>query len=279
MLKKLFSMITVSCLLLVLSCASLPFIDSSFPLSVGVEAESAESLFWHSIPSKNELVFIGGAGVRSNREDSIKLALQDAARKISIFNAVEGQFVAYNKTGSSFFDYTADTKTSLKFNEDYQGYVENLDFDPDTDVVQIENTIFVRTRYSGSGSVQINYKPSRGKGDSRPSWIDSPPKEISGYTVGIGFASRRAMHQDTVNASFEAAIFSIIREVSSNITGGAVNYQGSGTFDYRTTNDNTITARGVLNNFYVLDIWIDKSNMTVWTLAVARVSGLYKPER
>jgi hypothetical protein len=270
-LKTFLGVFTLFFSLMTLSCVGLPRSISS---SKAAKAnDSAESRFWHSLPSHEGLVFIGGAGIRSNRDDSIKLALQDAARKISIFNSVEGQFVSYNKTGSSFFDYTTDTKTTLKFNEDYQGYVENLDFDPDVDVIQFENTIFVRVRYNGPDSVQIKYELSNRSGGSKPAWIDNPPKEISGYAVGVGFAGRRATHRDTVNASFEAAIFSIIREMSSQITGGDVNYQGNGAFDYRTTNDNTITARGILNSFYVLDTWIDKSNKTVWTLAVARVSG------
>ncbi|MFP3042894.1 hypothetical protein LQZ19_13835 [Treponema primitia] len=270
-------MVAIFFSLVVLSCASLPSKSSSpavNPAKKGAvqNSETAESRFWHSLPARDGLVFIGSAGVRSNRDDSIKLALQDIARKVSIFSSVEGEFVAHHKTGSGFFDFTADTKTSLAFNEDYQGYVESLDFDPDTDVIQYENSIFVRARYNGSGSIPINYELFNGTNGSKPSWIDNPPKEISGYTVGVGFASRRAVHRDTVNASFEAAIFSVIKEISSQITGGDVNYQGNGTFDYRTTNENTITARGVLNNFYVLDTWIDKSNKAVWTLAVARVS-------
>jgi hypothetical protein len=272
--KKFFSGIIVFLSLMLLSCVSRPSNNVS-PNTAGLVNESAESRFWHSIPSYDELIFIGAAGVRTNRDDSIKLALQDAARKVSIFNAVEGQFVSYNKTGSGFFDYTTDTKTTLVFNEDYQGYVENLNFDPDTDVIQFENTIFVRARYNHAAPVQINYE-LRGANNTRPFWVDNPPGEISGYTVGVGFAGRRATHRDTVNASFEAAIFSIIREISSQITGGDVKYQGNGAFDYRTTNDNIITARGALNSFYVLDTWIDKSNMTVWSLAVARASDTWR---
>ncbi|AEF84913.1 putative lipoprotein [Treponema primitia ZAS-2] len=269
MLKKPFGMMTVFFLFIVLSCAS-----SSVSKNSGVnvrEIESAESRFWHSIPSYDELIFIGAAGVRTNRDDSIKLALQDAARKVSIFDNVEGQFVTNNKSGAGFFDYSTDTKTSLLFNEDYQEYLENLSFDPDTDVMQYENTIFIRTRYKGS--IQVKYDLSTGS-NSKPSWIDNPPKEISRYTVGVGFAGRRSTYRDTVNASFEAAIFSIIREISSQVGVDSTNYHGNVTFEYRSTTENTLTARGVLKDFYVLDTWTDKSNMTVWTLAVARVSDL-----
>jgi hypothetical protein len=229
-------------------------------------AGSAPVYFWNSLPA-GELVFIGGAGLRSDREESVNLALQDIARKVSIFHAVEGEFVSYNKAGSSFFDYASSVRSSLFFDEDYLGFVENLEYDPDADVMQIDNSIFVRARFRGPAAVQIPY-PLAGDG-SRPGWVDNPPAEISGRPVGIGYAGRRAFHRDTVNASFEAAIFSIIRGMSSRISAGAVNYQGSGSLDYRSANDATISARGKLKGFYVLDIWIDPSNMGVWTFAIA----------
>jgi hypothetical protein len=216
------------------------------------------------------LVFIGGAGLRSDREESVNLALQDIARKVSIFNAVEGEFISYHKTGSSFFDYAADTQAALFFNEDYLGFVESLEYDPDSDVMQIENSIFVRARFRGPATVSLQYRAPRSSGaNSRPGWVDDPPAEISGYRVGIGYAGRRGVHRDTVHASFEAAIFAIIRAMSSEVSAGAVNYQGAGSFDYRSANDTAIRARGKLNSFYVLDTWMDPTNMSVWTLAIA----------
>jgi hypothetical protein len=249
-------------LLAMSACASLsppppPESDGPAPVS-----------FWNSMPSQ-DLVFIGGASLRSNRDESIALALQDIARRISIFHAVEGEFVSYLKTGSSFFDYTSDTQSSLSFNEDYLGFTESLEYDPGSDVVQIDNSIFVRARFKGP-ALRIQYDmPFLAEGNAKPLWVDSPPTEISGYRVGIGYAGRRASHRDTVNASFEAAIFSIIRTVSGQVSAGAMSYQGPGTFDYRSTNDTTVKAQGKLNGFYVLDTWIDPSNKSVWTLAIA----------
>jgi hypothetical protein len=218
----------------------------------------------------NGLVFIGGAEIRSDRDESIMLALEDIARKVSIFHAVEGQFVSYNKTGSGFFDYTADTQTSLRFDKDYRGLVEYLEYDPDRDIIQIDNTIFIRAHFTGPGAVQIPYQLPSETGGAKPGWIDNPPSELAGRRVGIGFAGRRTSHRDTVNASFEAAIFSIIREMSSHVSSAVLNYQGNGFLDYRSANDTTIKARGVLTGFYVLDTWIDPSTKAVWTLAVAR---------
>jgi hypothetical protein len=228
--------------------------------------------FWNSMPSQ-DLVFIGGANVRSNRDESIALALQDIARRISIFYAVEGEFVSHLKTGSGFFDYASDTQSSLSFNEDYLGFTESLEYDPGSDVMQIDNSIFVRARFKGPQTVSVHYELlSPAAGGAKPAWVDSPPKEISGYRVGVGYAGRRASHRDTVNASFEAAIFSIIRTVSGQVSAGATNYQGPGTFDYRSTNATTVKTQGKLSNFYVLDTWMDPSNKCVWTLAIAHAS-------
>jgi hypothetical protein len=225
------------------------------------------------MPSRSGLVFIGGSGIRSKREDAIKIALEDAARKASIFYVVEGNFIATNTEGSGFFDFTSEIKADLSFNEDIQGYLENLDFDPDTDVLQYENSLFVRAKYK-AGSVQLNYTLPAGQNGKKPGWVDNPPTDISGYYAGVGFSNRRATLRDTVNVSFENAVFAIIKDVASNVSSQAVSFRGGSTFDYRVTNESITTARGVLSSFYVLDTWIDTSNMTVWTLAIARVPNL-----
>jgi hypothetical protein len=235
------------------------------------EGEAGTVDFWNSAPDRN-LVFIGGANLRSNREESINLALQDIARRVSIFQAVEGEFVSYTKSGSSFFDYRSDTQSSLSFNEDYQGFLESLEYDPVADVVQVGNSIFVRARFKSPEPMTIRYEAPLPAGE-RPSWVDSPPAEIAGHPAGVGYAARRASHRDTVNLSFEAAIFSIIRTVSSHVSSDAVNYQGPGGFDYRSVNDSLVRTRGKLEGFYVLETWTDPSTMSVWTLAIASEAG------
>jgi hypothetical protein len=251
--------------LVMAACVSAP--NAPEPESQG---EAGTLGFWKSMPGQ-ELVFIGGANLRSNREESVNLALLDIARRVSIFQAVEGEFASYTKTGSSFFDYRSDTESSLYFDEDYLGFVESLEYDPVADVVQVGNSIFVRARFKGSPPLTLHYDAPPGAG-GRPLWVDSPPEEISGHRVGVGYAARRSSHRDTVNLSFEAAIFSIIRTVSGHVSSGAVNYQGPGRFDYRSTNDSTVRTWGKLEGFYVLEIWMDPSTMGVWTLAIARTS-------
>jgi hypothetical protein len=221
-----------------------------------------------SFPEDGWLVFTGVAGIRSRREESINLALEEAAKKISIFERVEGTVSSYSSQGSRFLDYRFETTGSIDYNRDYKAYIEKLEYDPDIDVFQHENTIFVRTRYKGS--LPLSYQsPASGSG-GKPGWVDDPPPEISGYAVGVGYAGRRDVHRDTVIASYENAIFTMIQNQSSKVWGANTGFQGSGFLDYSAVDQKGTSAEGVLNGFYVLEIWIDPVTRAVWTLAIAR---------
>jgi hypothetical protein len=228
-----------------------------------------ERSFWDTSPVSNELFFLGAADIFSNREESIHLALEDAARKAVIFNLVEGQFASKTNIGAGFLDYSSETRASIKYNENYKDLVDALIFDPKTDVRLSNNTVFVHTRYIAPYPVQTGYFASS-QGKSMPGWIASPP-DIAGYIVGVGYAGRRASHKDTVNISYENAIYSILKIVSSTIKGYTENSQGSGTFDNSSATNNVITASGVLKGFYVLDFWVDPATQAVWTLAIADI--------
>jgi hypothetical protein len=88
----------------------------------------------------------------------------------------------------------------------------------------------------------------------------------------VGYANRQQYHRDTVNKSFEAAIFSIIQELSATVQNRTENRQGPGAYAYGSSSEHTIRAQGALSGFYVLDTWLDSSNMTVYTLAIARAN-------
>jgi hypothetical protein len=232
-------------------------------------SESLDNTFWNTGYAYGELIFHGAAGIYSKREESIRLALEDAAKKVAIFNMVEARYLSSTSIGASFFDYSFNTETSLKYDENYKNYVETLIFDPDQDVIQSNNTIFVRVRYRSSMPVQIQYMPSSFPKNAKPPWVDNSP-HIPGYMVGVGYAGRRAALRDTITASYENAIFSIITTMCSSIKEESTNVQGSGTLTFSTTNTHEISATGVLTNFYILDTWIDSANKAVWTLALAK---------
>jgi hypothetical protein len=225
--------------------------------------------FWNAVPFGDELVFHGTAGVLSDREASIRLALEDAARKLAVFNAVEGRFYSYTRIGAGALDYRSRVESSLNYDMDYKNYVEALVFDPDRDVLQNGNAIFVRARYRSPVPVSIPFISLSAGGMERPAWIDSPPL-IDGYLVGMGHAGRRSSPGDTVNQSFENAVFSIIKNISSLMTGVMEEYQGAGALDFSSATDSGLIAGGILKGFYVLDTWTDPRTQAVWTLAIAR---------
>jgi hypothetical protein len=272
MLKKVVYVLILFSLVLLSGCRTVP--SRAGPPSAGTDEPGPGAGFWDATPFDNELVFHGAAGVLSSREESIRLALEDAARKVSVFNSVEGQFYSYTNIGARTLDYSSDAAASLWYDQDYQQYVEALSFDPERDILQHENAIFVRVRYYAPAPVRINYRPPVSGRDIRPEWIDRPP-DIAGYTVGVGFAGRRLSPRDTVNSAYESAIFSIIKNISATVSATATDFQGSGAFDFSSASGSTLAARGVLRGFYVLDTWTDPLTLGVWTLAVARDAVQY----
>jgi hypothetical protein len=224
---------------------------------------------WNAVPGNDELVFLGIAGNRLNRAEAIRYALEDAARKVAVFYAVEGRISSNTNIGSGFFDYSSDTVTVLNYDQDYKHYVEDLVFDPEKDVFQRENAIVIRTRYRPPVSVRIGYQPAVFQSKNKPGWTVNTP-DIPGYRVGVGYANPRLSHWNTVNAAYDNAIFSIIRGMSTTVVGSTTGFVGGGIFDVSAESWNYYTAHGVLKGFYVLDTWVDPVSLGVWTLAVSR---------
>ncbi|MDR1058800.1 MAG: hypothetical protein LBL43_04555 [Treponema sp.] len=252
------------------ACGSLPLAGVNSPglnRPGGVRSGDGEP-FWTTLPSPDGLVFIGAAGIRSKTEESVQLALEDAARKVALFNGVEGSFTTHTNIGAGTLDYQSGARGSLAFAQDYKKYIDSFDFDEEKDVLRTETSLFVRVRYPGSVPVAYRIPPRRG--DEKPAWVDEPPLEISGYEVGLGYAGRRATHRDTVITSYENAVFAIIRNAAAAAGSRDVLYEGSGAFDYSAATQNEVRAYGSLSDFYVLDTWTDPASMVVWTLAVAQ---------
>lgn len=224
--------------------------------------------FWNTLPVSNDLVFHGAAGLRFDRKAAIRLALEDAARKAALFTRLEGRIVLYSNTGAGLLDYRSDTESALIYDEEYQKYIERFIFDPDTDVLEDNHTVFVRVRYPSTAPPDIPSGRLFSHGAAKPGWIDEPP-HISGYLTGIGFAGRRASHADTVRISYENAIFSIIRTISSVVDGKTTDVRQSGGFAYG-LGESRIRAEGALTAFYVLDFWRDPASGAVWTVAIAK---------
>jgi hypothetical protein len=253
-------------LLLTLSLGILSSCTSVDPSS-GVKATPAQTgELWTMSPSNGRLLFYGMSGRRSKREEAIQLALEDAARKVAMFYAVEGSIVQQSTIGSATFDYSSTTDTTLVYDKDYKKYVDMLEYNPETDVFEYQQMLVVRAWHRTSDSVPP-YQSSWKNG--RPSWTLEPPA-IPGFQVGVGYAGRRSMYKDTVNASHENALFAIISNRSNAVQNNSTSYRGPGTFDHASRTNSTITSSGRLEGFYVLATWEDPRDKSLWSLGIAR---------
>jgi len=233
-------------------------------------ASTIESSFFSSMPSANGLVFIGAAGKRSDPKDTIRLALEDAAKRAAIFYSVYGEYAMENNIGSGTFDYTYNVHAALSFNEEGASqYIEDLIYNSDIDTIEIENVFFIRTTYPSALPFPINYRPVY-DAQGKPDWVENPPSEINGYEVSVGFSGRHSSMADTYTNSRNNAIFGIIRNINSVSQTSDVQYTSGNIFGYKTTSENITFSYGTLTGFYVIDTWIDQSVKTIWTLAIAR---------
>lgn len=228
--------------------------------------------FWDTAPSPDFLFFIGASAIRSDQEESIRLALEDAARKVAMYHFLEGRYESHLDAGTGFLEYSAGTVSSLNYDKDYLKYAEELVYDADGDILQWENSLFVRARYPRAGrEIPSPVKVAAGlPANGPPPWVNTPPGGTPGYIYGVGLASRRSYHRDTVNASCEAAVFSLIRNLSSRVTGGTADVWKSSAFGYSGAAGASVSSALSLEGFYVLDVWIDPVSKAVWTLALAR---------
>jgi hypothetical protein len=269
MLKKICLLFLFSLGFFFTTCASEPALARK-TVSAGFPAS-----FFNSFPVGNELVFIGTAGKRSNPKETLQFALEDAARRVSAYHRVYGEYALLNNIGSGLFDYAYDTYLFLTYDvEGSTQYVDALKFNADIDTLEMENALFVRTTYPAALSVPVNYRPTYNTADQKPDWVDNPPAGIAGYEVGVGYSSRLSSFAETCTNAFHNAVFAIIRNVNSTLRSSDVLYQSTGSlFGNKTSSDNIMYSYGILDGFYVLDMWINPKDKSVWTLAIAKKSN------
>jgi hypothetical protein len=259
---------------LLVSCAS--FQKNPAPDSGGLTPEkdpskgysAGDSGFWDTRPRDGKLIFIGGAAARVNRDEAIQLALLDAARKVSIFHGVRGLNVSAVSVGEGAYDFYADAAVDLAFDPEYERYIEELEFDPKNDVLDFDGSFFIRTRWTPPVPFDTNFF-SRGK--DQPDWVTGPPETIDGFLAGVGRSNSYSRRHDTLVASYENAIGSILNIVNSNVRSGLASVEA---IDYAASaSSNVQIAEGKLIQFYILEIWTDPKTKAIWTLGIAKDGG------
>ncbi|MDR1216730.1 MAG: hypothetical protein LBK25_08610 [Treponema sp.] len=222
--------------------------------------------FWNMSTDNGDLIIIGVGGVKISRAETIKGAVEDAARQASLFNQVRANFEYSERISGELLGYFVDKQQKIDFDEDHQKHIGSLKYDPETDVLITNNAAFVRTRWTPPTSFHISYTPDSRE---RPSWTINQPSTIGGMITGVGYSSHLMYHHAYV-ASYESAIYSIAIRVDGNVKAGKVNYEGEGLLDYSDVSETKIVASAQLNGFYILQIWVDPETNGVYTLAVAQ---------
>ena len=219
-----------------------------------------------NMAAHGNLTFTGVSGRLSKRETAIKAALDDAARRFSFFHSV-GVYSTTRERASSGELLDVKTKYDLYYDTEIEKFLEELEFNPATDVFENNNAVFVTVRAKSNITMPLARGHSFGK--DRPFWIKNPPTEIGGFIAGVGFSGRLISHSNTVIKSYENAAIEIIQNINVRITRKHRVHQ-SNIFGSNIISSSKMTAKGVLKNFYIIESWTDPVKLSVWTLAVAK---------
>jgi hypothetical protein len=209
------------------------------------------------------LVFTGvSSAYYLTRDKALALALQDAARRVSFFHSVEVIIKSSESYNPQFGIVQRDDEGALVYDTDYGKYIRLLEFDPERDVYEEQGGFFVRTVYAGEGRGAGNGRRSTGAGT--PSWVETPPEESGGFLYAVGEAGARLSHKDAVIASYEDAVYALVKNNFSQIYGLQ---QADG---HTMLDTSSVLFSGVVHGFQVLETWTDPKSGAVWTLAAAR---------
>jgi hypothetical protein len=273
--KNTFSLVLVFCICF-LSCESFKNIgnlsgtnpNETNPKKNPSIKEQAETGYWVIPHSGNEIIIIGVSNGMVKPETEINAAKEDAARKISMFHGVSGSVVHYSRSGSrGFFDHESVYNQELIYDENYTRHIEQLKYDPEHDVHKLNNTVYIRFKYNVSMDA-IQYTSGMDT-DGRPEWIKGGNlPQFNGYITAVGISARQARLKDTLAKSSDAAVLGIVQQISTNVVD---------TFDTGipggTVGVTYLKSEAKVNNFLVLEFFIDQNTGMVYTLAIGKNAG------
>jgi len=249
---------------LLVICAAMVICACGSIIGARQEPEGNSSYnYWVTLPKSGELVVLGVAGRQSSRNAEIKIATEDAARKIAMYHGVWASVKSVQSIGSGYLDYFLDTETRLEYDQQLDQYREKLKFDPDRDIVRnSDGAVFIRFTYPLNFPGTVNYKSGKNP-DGSPDWTTKQAQPIGAFITGVGRSGRQDRFGDTVRKSYEAAAASIVTNYST--------YIDSSNTSVGSANEMYISqvSEGLLMNFLVLEVWVDPKTRAVYTLAIA----------
>jgi hypothetical protein len=239
---------------------------SPMPDALSKEEPPLEAVFdsgyWVTRPSGSAITVFGVAGRRGNREEGVRLALLDAARKAALYHGLHAESASVLNQGSGTLDYFSDFDYRLELRRNPEEFLDALVFDRDRDVLEKNGVVVVRVRYAGVSDVPPYTSALE---DGVPDWTKKYVVMIPGFLAGIGHSKNMGSLQKTCEASYENALASLLPQLSTRVDSDAADVDGG-----RVTRNVTRSA-GDLAEVMILETWFDRKTNAVWTLVAAKI--------
>jgi hypothetical protein len=229
------------------------------------EDASLEALFdsgyWVTRPSGSIITVFGTAGRRGNRDEGVRLALLDAARKAALYHGVHGESVAILNQDAGFLDYFSDFDYRLELRRNPEEFLDALIFDRDRNVLEKNGVVLVRVQYAGVSDIPPYNSVLE---DGIPDWTKKYVVTIPGFLAGIGYSKNKGSFQKTCEASYENALVSLLPQLSVSVDSNDADAAGG------RVSHNVTRSVGELTGVMILETWFDRRVNAVWTLLAAR---------
>ena len=223
---------------------------------------TATDRFLLALPQSGSMTIVGVSGRQNTRNAEIEAAREYAARKAALFHGVYVYSEIRQSAGVGLFNVYVTSDTWLDYDKEFEKYMERLEFDPNRDVLDVDNRVYIRFTYPASPG-SINHRISR-RPDGRPEWVVHQPTHIGGFIAGVGTSARQFRTYDTFSKSLDAAAVAISSTISTTVE----NMESM--VNHNVVSTTRQVTEGYLVNFMVIETWVDPSTQSVWTLAVAQ---------
>jgi hypothetical protein len=236
--------------------------DGDGPAASVSMAENWESGRLVANPGDGTLVVIGVSNRLLRRDDEILAARRFAAWQVAMFHGVRGTVDFFLATDGGVLGFASDARVSLELGADFERFVDQLNFDPERDVLRFDGGTAVRFRYDATvNPVRV---PRSTDSDGRPSWVNGHRlPEVPGYVVAVGVAQNQLRMSDTVMRSLEMLAANMITSSYTRVENEVTETSLGVSVFIRSRSE------GALNNFRVLEMWMDPRNGYVYTLGMA----------
>jgi len=221
---------------------------------------------WIAVSQDNKLTVIGVSNPMTRRESEIIAAKEDAARKTAMYYGIQASVEITNAIGSGFFDYSQNSNIEITYDADYEKFIDQLSYNPQNDVLITSEAVFIRFKHK---TMAADISGRALSGTSRPDWTRNRDKfEFEGFITAVGFSQNQRRLKDTIFKSAEDAVTRMIADISTSVVTREITEAGQGSLSLV-----HFKSEGRLNNFQIIEMWIEPETRSVYTLAIARIGA------